>query len=61
VRNWDLGGGELEDLLVKSPPPPPPAKPSPPKAESVANGPGSVVVEGQTPILMTGRMSLTVR
>jgi uncharacterized protein YcbK (DUF882 family) len=57
VRNWDLGSTGLQDLLVK---PAPPVQ-SPPKAETVANGPGSLVVEGKTPVLLTGRVSLTVR
>jgi len=56
VRNWDLGGTGLQDLLVKPAPPPVPLA----KAETVANGPGSVVVEGKTPILLTGRVSLRV-
>jgi len=60
VRNWNLEGAGLQDLLVKPAPAPAP-KPVDPPARA-ANGPGRLVVtEGETPLVLSGRVSLTVR
>jgi uncharacterized protein YcbK (DUF882 family) len=58
VRNWDLASDGLRELLAA--PPQTPAS-STPRDEKVANGPGQLVVrDAKTPLVLSGRVSLTV-